>query len=423
MVEDALRQRPPDASQQSDQSSNISDDDDVQDLSDDGTFTKVTTKKRRRKLSGNSSESASTVVYNRCDFPGLTVIVKPKDPSKQMKRLNPLHLNEHLDSIAPDGVISIRPNYRLNLLAVDTRNTESTKALLNLTSICGIAVHAYAPQSRESAVGIVYDVTKDITEEELNLTLRGKAPIVQVRRLGATSVLKVVFATSKLPEYVTLGYVRFKVYPYIEKPLQCIKCHQFGHISSACDKPFLCSRCGGAHARSDCTSEDPRCSNCRKDHESTSHHCKVFQNEQTILQYCRGHNVDYITAKSTLSKATKHSTSAQVHSFDRNHAVDFPALPASRTTSFNVKEHNTHSTSSLSTQPHLKTAESTHATAQDKHRKKTPAATPGAIGFGSLVSRLIQSIREFLVPLASPIAQCVLTILDFIAPLIVFCSG
>lgn len=63
-----------------------------------------------------------------------------------------------------------------------------------------------AAQSPESPVGIVYDVMKDISQAERNLTLRGKALIVQVRWLGGSSVLKVVFTALKDPEYVIPGY-------------------------------------------------------------------------------------------------------------------------------------------------------------------------------------------------------------------------
>lgn len=72
-----------------------------------------------------------------------------------MKKLNPLKLNNHLDSIAPGGIIAIRPNYQLNLLALDTKNSESTKALLTLTSIAGIAVQVHGPQPRDAAIGII----------------------------------------------------------------------------------------------------------------------------------------------------------------------------------------------------------------------------------------------------------------------------
>lgn len=82
--------------------------------------------------------------------------------------------------MAPHAIVAILPNCRLNLLALDIRNFEFPKALLHITSIGGIAVQVYALQSRESAGGIVYDASKDTADEERNLTLRGKASIVEI---------------------------------------------------------------------------------------------------------------------------------------------------------------------------------------------------------------------------------------------------
>lgn len=53
----------------------------------------------------------------------------------------------------------------------------------------------------------LYDVSQDLTEENLNRTLRGAVLIVHVRCLWDTPVLKVVFAPAPAitPAYVTRG--------------------------------------------------------------------------------------------------------------------------------------------------------------------------------------------------------------------------
>lgn len=71
---------------------------------------------------------------------GLTVVLKPKDPEKIVTRFNPLQLKASFELVAPDGVLQLRPNHRLNLLAVDTRNIDSTACLLKITTLMGIAV-------------------------------------------------------------------------------------------------------------------------------------------------------------------------------------------------------------------------------------------------------------------------------------------
>lgn len=385
-----------------------------------GPFLPAKSKKRRRP-SKTSSTSGDTVVYAISQHPGLTVIVKPKDPSKLMKKLNPLKLNDHLDSIAPDGVIAIRPNYRLNLLALDTRNSESTKALLTLTSIGGIAVQVYAPHPRDAAVGIIQDVTKDISDDQLNCSLRGTAPILHARRFGATSTVKVVFATPSAPAYVTLGYTRFKVHPFLSKPLQCNRCYHFGHISSGCDKAISCPRCCGAHDRSDCTSEVLRCSNCSKSHDSVSPQCKVYKTEQAILQYSREHKVDYTTAKSAMSKAPGPRV--------RRHGDNPPELtPTAMSEDFN----NVYPTLPSTEAPLASVtapAKDAKQTARPTGSRKTPgndsntAKNQGpvmsseAYTFGPFIWQLLQKLREFLVPQSSLVAQFVIMVLDFRTPI------
>lgn len=112
----------------------------------------------------------------------------------------------------------------------------------------------YAPQPRGAVVGIIQDVSKEISDDELNSS-RGTAPIMHTRRLGVTFTIKVVFATASVPAHVTLGYTRFKSNPLLTKSLQCKPCFQFDHSSSGCEKAITCSRSYGAHDRSGCTSE------------------------------------------------------------------------------------------------------------------------------------------------------------------------
>lgn len=61
------------------------------------------------------------------------MVLKPIDPKRLIRKPNPIHLSEYLESVAPDEIVQMRPNIHLNLLALDTRNNKSTKALLGAT--------------------------------------------------------------------------------------------------------------------------------------------------------------------------------------------------------------------------------------------------------------------------------------------------
>lgn len=74
--------------------------------------------RKRRKASTSSESSDKTVKTMNHTDPHLTVIVRPKDPDKVIATINPKKIQEKLDMTAPDGVILVRPNRRLNVLAL-----------------------------------------------------------------------------------------------------------------------------------------------------------------------------------------------------------------------------------------------------------------------------------------------------------------
>ncbi|KAG0432796.1 hypothetical protein HPB47_020500 [Ixodes persulcatus] len=143
--------------------------------------------RKRRKASTSSESSDKTIkTMNRTDL-HLTAIDKPKDPDKVIATINTKKIQEKLDMAAPDGVILVRPNRRLNVLAIYTRNRDATKVLLALTTLDGIAVLAYEPLPRESAAGVIYEVPADLTEVELQLAVRTTAPVIFIRRLDGNN--------------------------------------------------------------------------------------------------------------------------------------------------------------------------------------------------------------------------------------------
>lgn len=397
---------------------------------DDGglPFTQV---KKRRRRSGGSCASDSTII-SRCSPNGLTLVIKPKDPNSKLSKLNALKLSEMLDSVAPDGVTEIRPNHRLNLLALDTRNQESTKALLHLKRLCGVEVLVYEPRSRTSAVGVIRDVNDDIFDDDLKTALRATAPVTNARRLGHSQVVKIELSTPEMPEYVTLGYIRYKVHPYLERPIQCSNCFGFGHIKSVCSKSACCAYCGGQHDRNTCTSDAPRCANCGKNHQSTSRQCHLYMAAQEITAYRSKHNVNYPTAQSavasTLTRGPPHipkqavPTAQQPSASHLEDCSQFPELPATTPVSPPtrrepepnvVKRHTTSSrTESVKPQSCSRSPKSGIPTVDNI------SASPSTHGIWHMISLVMQVLRRILSPLTSPVAQFILRVLDFVEPFV-----
>lgn len=296
----------------------------------------VQRKRRRRKQVSNSSSDTIITIDKPVFAPtsGLTVIFAPTDSGKLLTKLNQLKLSQLLESHAPDGIIQIRPNLRLNLLAVDTRNRESTTSLLRVTILLGIAVRAYEPRSPLTAVGVIKGVDATIDLEDLHSQLRSNVPVTSVRRLGTSSSVCITFASRELPDHVLVGFVRHKTELFLDSPVQCRQCGKFGHVQSTCNQKPTCSRCSGAHIREACTVESPRCSNCGKDHEAFSHECVKWQAEREIYRFRRANAVGYAAAlKATkpcpeqTKKAATHQQSASAAPQACAHTSKIPASP------------------------------------------------------------------------------------------------
>ncbi|KAG0444688.1 hypothetical protein HPB47_013507 [Ixodes persulcatus] len=197
--------QPSDASSMSDDSSII-----MSDPDDNAGFTLVKSKRirKRKHVSKESASSDDTIITT--PSPGLTVVVKPADPSQIITKVNPLKLSEKLNDIAPDGVILIRPNYRLNLLEIDTRNTESKKTLLKMTTLCGMKITVYEAHQRSSAIGIIRGVSQEITEADLQDTtvLTVIAAYIEPRARFDKDILdELIKATPKLTHFVRSHYI------------------------------------------------------------------------------------------------------------------------------------------------------------------------------------------------------------------------
>lgn len=71
------------------------------------------------------------------------------------------------------------------------------------------------------AFGAIHGVTRDITEGHIMAAFRATSSVVRVYRLTEGESTALMLASMTLCEAVTIGYVRYKTHPYVEKPTQC----------------------------------------------------------------------------------------------------------------------------------------------------------------------------------------------------------
>ncbi|KAH7968766.1 hypothetical protein HPB52_011225 [Rhipicephalus sanguineus] len=214
--------------------------------SDDSDKGSVVLPPKRRRGSKRSRMPLSSAPVENMPKPNLTVIFKPQNPEQIITRFNPLTLKAAFEAVVPDGVLQVRPNERLNLLAVDTRSAEVSERLLKIKNIGEIALQAYEPRPNNCGVGVIKGVPTDLDQQDIFSNTPSK---------GSCQVITATWSVGK------------------------------------------CN-----HERSSCGTEGPQCPNCKKKHESTSPRCRVLRKEKEIHNYKKNNNVGYSSAKAVVCK-------------------------------------------------------------------------------------------------------------------------
>ncbi|XP_042142756.1 uncharacterized protein LOC121833490 [Ixodes scapularis] len=269
----------------------------------------------RKRCRPKNSDSSPDVPQQpkKQDNTSLTVIFVPVKEEARLTALNSLKVSEALEKLCQECIIQVRPNDRLNLIAVDVRNGQAAKTLLNTAILCGVPVRAYSSLSGLISYGVIQGVDAEITEDEIARNLRAEdtcCKIANVRRLGRSRVVKVAFTSPKLPSYVLLGHVRYPVSPFTDRPLQCHNCNGFSHKKTACQRPKACCRCGQHHdgTGAECHSTTVKCANCSGKHQATSPDCPKWIKERDLIAYSKKNSVGFREAKSALDPQKRHIT-------------------------------------------------------------------------------------------------------------------
>ncbi|KAH6944981.1 hypothetical protein HPB50_006557 [Hyalomma asiaticum] len=228
------------------------------------------------------------------------------------------------------------------------------------------------------------------------------------------------------------------LFKYIECPRQCSKCQRFGHVAGACRLPVRCPRCGGNHDRFFCATEQLQCPNCKKQHESTSSRCRVLRKEKEIHNDKMNHNVGYISAKAAIYEKRKAASRGSNDGTTVSYKDACKTAPENPPRIEDTEEFPSLPTRNLPLSPCVTAAkESTQGsgvrvqettTAAGSSERRGPSVSwrgqrerstrqDSSITY-SLLSALVDAARNFLAPMSSPIAKVILTLLDFLSPVI-----
>ena len=129
---------------------------------------------------------------------------------------------------------------------------------------------------------------KYINDEDLKEFLR-EAGVLEFQRflrkgtkpgLANSGTFLLTFDSPQRPEKIILHREQFIVKQFVQRPLQCKKCHAYGHIAKSCEKSQLCGRCSIAgHDQEKCDSPAMLCTNCQRAPTSYSTECQIYKNK------------------------------------------------------------------------------------------------------------------------------------------------
>lgn len=278
-----------------------------EDSSDNEGFTEVLGRRARRLL--KAGKRSCSTVKNATGGAALTVLFVPVVPTSSVSKLSKHQLSLFLEGLAPGLVKEARVNAPKNIIAVDAVSSAGVTTLLSTTSLCGLEVRSYRPREKNTLTGVIRDVDVDIPESKLASLISSTATIYQVRRLGTSTCVKIIFHGDCLPATVKVGLVRHQVRPFVPRPLQCRNCMKIGHVAGACTLNVKCGHCGADHKNEECA-KDVRCANCLGAHEATSKDCPRLRRELKICQRMARDNSSHKAAANQVRRKSRSRSKA-----------------------------------------------------------------------------------------------------------------
>lgn len=110
--------------------------------------------------------------------------------------------------------------------------------------------------------------------------------------IAPTGTVTILFNTREIVKEISYGAEIYEVREFINEPLRCYRCHQFGHMSRTCTGRNTCYQCGEEEHDESIKCAGTFCVNCLgKDHHSYHVECPIKLLMIIIEKYCRTYDV------------------------------------------------------------------------------------------------------------------------------------
>ena len=173
------------------------------------------------------------------------LLVKPSG-RKNLSTSSPFLVNKILTS---HGKLDSIRKLQSGDFLIEASSAKQSDQLKKVTNIQGFDLTVEPHPSLNSVKGVIkHPEIRNTSKEEMCIELAEQHVtdcfIIQKNRDGRTektATAIVTFRRNKLPEYINLGYLRIKVFPYIPNPMRCFNCQPFGHSSAKCKHNKICN--------------------------------------------------------------------------------------------------------------------------------------------------------------------------------------
>ena len=159
-----------------------------------------------------------------------------------------------------------------------------------------IPVTCRLPLNKTVSYGVIGPIGLDTAMDELkhellsqNLDFSSLERINKGKDKTPTLFIKIAFNLDSLPDFLKIGYQRYRVNQYIGTPWQCYRCQGFGHSAPHCRFKPRCLVCSGPHELKECDQRNNngratqvKCPNCQGAHTANYGGCPSYQKAKII---------------------------------------------------------------------------------------------------------------------------------------------
>ncbi|XP_075741743.1 uncharacterized protein LOC142792335 [Rhipicephalus microplus] len=181
---------------------------------------------------------------------------------------------------AKADTICINPTQ--NIIVISTPDEERARYYASVRSLYiggrSYETHAYCTAPHGTVKGVIRGIAVENTAEDLheNIVNQANPQALEAHRIGNTTSIVILFAGTKVPNYIKYGSIIVKCGLYRQHHNVCKTCGKIGHRADVCPTPEtkICFACGAPNPTADHAARcKPRCKLCNGAHATGMEGC------------------------------------------------------------------------------------------------------------------------------------------------------